>query len=48
MLLVELALEGGSERAAKLPVAVVNQEPRPLPPVVEIHQQVARLLGHPR
>jgi hypothetical protein len=36
--------------ASKAPlnfVAVVDQEARPLAAVVEVHQQVARLLGHP-
>jgi hypothetical protein len=39
------AVEDGVE---KLRVPVVEQEPRPLAAVVEIHQQVPRLLHHPR
>src|SRR6266496_2728135 len=39
------ALEDAVEGAAELRVAVVDQEARPLAALVEIHQQVARLLG---
>src|SRR6266545_6331629 len=35
-------------KAAELRVAIVGQEARPLATLAEIHQQVARLLGHPR
>jgi hypothetical protein len=41
------ALEDAVEGAAELRVAVVDQEARALAAVVEIHQQVPRLLGHP-
>jgi hypothetical protein len=36
------------EGVRELVVAAADQEPRPHPFVVESHQQVARLLGHPR
>src|SRR6266511_5373185 len=39
------ALEDAVEGAAELRVAIVDQEARPLATLVEIHQQVARLLG---
>ena len=41
------ALEDAVEGAAELRVAIVDQEARPLAALVEIHQQVARLLRHP-
>src|SRR6266542_7128578 len=42
------AAEDAVEGAAELRVAVVDQEARPLAAVVEVHQQVACLLAHPR
>src|SRR6266700_1541172 len=42
-----LTAEDGVEGAAELAVAVVDQQPRLLAAVVEVHQQVARLLQHP-
>src|SRR5947208_2820438 len=39
-----LALEDGVKDAAELRVTVVDQRPWPLAAVVEIHQQVPRLL----
>jgi hypothetical protein len=44
--MLSLAREG-VEGARELRVAVVDQEPDPLVAVVELHQQVARLLQHP-
>src|SRR6266545_7267797 len=41
------AAEDAGEGAAELRVAVVNQKARPRAAVVEVHQQVARLLAHP-
>src|SRR5947208_3776090 len=40
--------EDAVEGAAELRVPIVDQEARPPAAVVEVHQQVARLLGHPR
>jgi hypothetical protein len=42
------ALEDAVEGAAELRVPIVDQEARALAAVVEIHQQVACLLAHPR
>jgi hypothetical protein len=39
--------EDGVEQAGKLAVAVSDQEPRPAPGVLEIHDQVSRGLGDP-
>src|SRR6266540_4217352 len=39
-----VAAEDGVEGAAELAIAVVDQQPGPLAAVVEVHQQVARLL----
>src|SRR6266511_4410467 len=41
------AAEDAVEGAAELRVAVVNQKARPRAAVVDVHQQVPRLLGHP-
>jgi hypothetical protein len=43
-----LGAEDCVKAVAELRVAVVDQEARPLAVVVEVHQQVACLLGHPR
>jgi hypothetical protein len=43
-----LGAEDCVEAVAELRVAVVDQGARPLAVVVEVHQQVACLLGHPR
>jgi hypothetical protein len=37
-----------ASKARELRVTVVDQEPHPPVAVVELHQQVARLLQHPR
>src|SRR5215211_8611574 len=42
-----VALEEGVEGATELRVPVVDQQPGPLAAIVEVHQQVARLLQHP-
>src|SRR6266511_2156080 len=42
-----LALENSIEGAAELRVPIVDQKPWPLAAIVEVHQQVARLLHHP-
>ncbi len=39
-------MKDGVEGAAELRVPVVEQEPRPLTAIIEVHQQVARLLQH--
>jgi hypothetical protein len=41
------ATEDLIERAAELGVSVVDQESHTLVPIVELHEQVARLLGYP-
>ena len=42
-----VVVEDSVEAAAELAVAVVDQQPRPLPAIIEVDQQVARLLQHP-
>jgi len=43
-----LVVEDGIEGGAELRVAIVNEKSWPLTAIVEIHQQVASLLEHPR
>jgi hypothetical protein len=40
-------LEHGAKQAGELAVAVPDQEPRPAPGILEIHDEVLRGLGHP-
>src|SRR5436853_21553 len=42
-----VAVEEGVEGATELRITVVDQQPRPLAAIVEVNQQVARLLEHP-
>ena len=40
-------VEDGAKQAGELAVAVPDQEPRPAPGILEIHDEVLRGLGHP-
>ena len=47
MIVTPPALEDGVECSTELPVAIVDQEQRPLRTIVKIHPQIPRLLRHP-